>query len=167
MKPYIITIVAAALLFLGGCAPCRHVAKSEQRDSVLVEVQERVIFKTDTLFLEVPAQEAERVTRDSTSHLENDFATSDARINEDGSLYHDLKSKPQKKPVEVQTPTVQRDSVVYRERVVEKEITVEVERDYTWWDKTRFYGFYGAIIFLMIIYRREILELILRCIRKK
>ena len=83
---------------------------------------------------------AERTTQDSTSHLENDYATSDARINLDGSLFHDLKTKPQKKAAQVQIATIRNDSVrveyKYRNMVVEKEIPIKVERDFTWWEQT-------------------------------
>ena len=78
---------AVALLLFSSCRTGRQVVVVEARDSVRVEERVREIKVTDTLFVEVPAQSAERTTADSTSHLENDYAVSDARINPDG-IFH-------------------------------------------------------------------------------
>lgn len=131
MKRSIFFIVAAVLL-VGGCSPGKHLAKTQQQqDSTRVEVRKEIVYVPDTVYLEIPAQTAERTTRDSTSHLENDYATSDARINPDGSLYHDLKTKPQEIPKEVQTPVELNDSIVYKY----KDRTVYVEKQMKWYDK--------------------------------
>ena len=63
---------AVALLLFSSCRTGRQVVVVEARDSVRVEERVREIKVTDTLFVEVPAQSAERTTADSTSHLEND-----------------------------------------------------------------------------------------------
>ena len=165
----LIPLLMAALL-LCGCAASRHVSdsvNSEQRDTVRVKTV--TIYVPDTVFVEIPAQTAERETRDSVSNLENDYATSEARINPDGSLYHDLKTKPQKKPVEFHKPVERRDSIVYRERVRTETVTetVEVPRQLTWFQKTSIYGFWAAIIFLMIVYTIKRLKAHILKIRKK
>lgn len=127
-----------------------------------VDVRYQTIIVPDTVFVEIPPQIAERTTADSTSHLENDYATSDARINPDGTLFHQLATKPQKKPVEVDKKIEQRDSIVY----VEKSNTetgqqiVEVERQLSWWEKTRIYGFYLLAALLVVIYRKPIWSLL-------
>ena len=165
----LIPILLAALL-LCGCAATRHVSdsvNSEERDTVRVETV--TIYVPDTVFVAIPAQTAERETRDSVSNLENDYATSEARINPDGSLYHDLRTKPQKKPVEFQKPVERRDSIVYRERVRTETVTetVEVPRQLTWFQKTSIYGFWAAIIFLMIVYTIKRLKAHILKIRQK
>lgn len=165
----LIPLLMAALL-LCGCAATRHVSdsvNSEERDTVRVETV--TIYVPDTVFVEIPAQTAERETRDSVSNLENDYATSEARINPDGSLYHDLRTKPQKKPVEFQKPVERRDSIVYRERVRTETVTetVEVPRQLTWFQKTSIYGFWAAIIFLMIVYTIKRLKAHILKIRQK
>lgn len=143
-------ILAVALL-LAGCSPCKHiVANQEQRqDSTHTEVVTKTYFVTDTVFVKIPAQTAERTTADSVSQLENDYATSEARINADGTLYHDLKTKPQDIPKEVQTPVERKDSIVYRYRYRDVVKTVEVERELTWWQKTQMYGFWVAMATLL------------------
>lgn len=143
-------ILAVALL-LAGCSPCKHIAASQvqQQDSTHTEVITKTYFVTDTVLVEIPAQTAERTTTDSVSQLENDYATSEARINPDGTLYHDLKTKPQDIPKEVQTPVERKDSIVYRYKYRDVVKTVEVERELTWWQKTQMYGFWVAIAALL------------------
>lgn len=155
----------AAVLLIGGCSPGKHLAKTQQQqDSTRVEVRKEIVYVPDTVYLEIPAQTAERTTRDSTSHLENDYATSDARINTDGSLYHDLKTKPQEIPKEVQTPVELNDSIVYKYKDRTVYETVEVERELTWWQKTQMYGFWGLLVIVLILFRKELFSLIKRFI---
>lgn len=157
-----LTMLSGALVLaslMSGCATQRRVGANTtttQTDSVNtdVRVETRIEYKTDTIFVDVPAQMAERTTADSISFLENDFATSEARINQDGSLFHNLNTKPQKKPVEVQTPTYHKDSVrveyKYKEVEVEKEIPVEVERDFTRWERTCIKWFPWSLIAIFL-----------------
>ena len=162
MKRSIFLIVAAVLL-VGGCSPGKHLVKTQQQqDSTRVEIRKEIVYIPDTVYLEIPAQTAERTTRDSTSHLENDYAESDARINSDGSLYHDLKTKPQEIPKEVQTPVERNDSIVYKYRTVYETVEVEVERELTWWQKTQMYGFWVALLVIAITYRKGIWAIIKR-----
>lgn len=158
---FLLGLLLCALL--GSCKSQKNlIHEKEQKDSVRVDVRYQTIIVPDTVFVEIPPQIAERTTADSTSHLENDYATSDARINPDGTLFHQLATKPQKKPVEVDKKIEQRDSIVY----VEKSNTetgqqiVEVERQLSWWEKTRIYGFYLLAALLVVIYRKPIWSLL-------
>lgn len=146
---------------IGGCASSRRLSENiHQQDSVDVRVETRIEYVPDTVFIEIPAQTSERETADSTSHLENDYATSDARINPDGTLYHDLKTKPQKKPVEFEKPVEHKDSIVYKTKTVTKVRTVEVPHELTWWEKTQIYGFWFILFILMIVYRKKVFSLV-------
>jgi len=146
---------------IGGCASSRRLSENvHQRDSVDVRVVTRIEYVPDTVFVEIPAQASERETADSTSHLENDYATSDARINPNGTLYHDLKTKPQKKPVEFEKPVEHKDSIVYKTKTVTKVRTVEVPHELTWWEKTQIYGFWFILFILMIVYRKKVFYLV-------
>ena len=167
MKYLIITIAATILLV--SCGSSKHLTTQErQRDSVRVEYRQRTVFVPDTVFIEIPAQKAERTTKDSTSHLENDYASSDARVNADGTLIHTLKSKPQAKPVPIKRPIEYRDSIVYKNKIINKTNTVTeyVEHKLSWWDKTQIYGFWVAIIFIAIAYRNKILQAVVRLLLK-
>lgn len=163
MKRSIIFMLAAVLL-IGGCSPGKHLAKTQQQqDSTRVEVRKEIVYVPDTVYLEIPSQTAERTTRDSTSHLENDFAESDARINSDGTLYHDLRTKPQEKEIPVEVPKERKDSIIYRNIEVEK--IVPVERELTKWQKTQMRGFWVVLVVLVVyVFRKPVLALIRRFI---
>lgn len=146
---------------IGGCASSRRLSENvHQQDSVQIKVETRIEYVPDTVYIEIPAQTAERETADSTSHLENDYATSDARINPDGTLFHNLKTKPQKKPVEFEKPVEHKDSIVYKTKTVTKVRTVEVPHELTWWEKTQIYGFWFILFILMIVYRKKVFYLV-------
>lgn len=160
-----IPFLLLSIFLLGGCASSRRLSENvHQQDSVDVRVETRVEYVPDTVFIEIPEQTSERETADSTSHLENDYATSDARINTDGTLFHNLKTKPQKKPVNVDRPIEHRDSIVYKTKTVTETKIIEVPRELNWVQKTQIYGFRAAIIFLLIVYRKNILSFIKRLI---
>lgn len=153
------------LLFMAACCPHKHLMKSTAtKDSTRIEIREKVVFVPDTVFLEIPAQTSERTTSDSTSHLENDYASSEARINPDGSLYHYLKTKPQNKPVPFDKPVEKKDSVIYRTEYINQEIPVEVERELSWWERTQIYGFWVMVFVVLIVYRKKIFALARRFI---
>ena len=95
---------AVALLLFSSCRTGRQVVVVEARDSVRVEERVREIKVTDTLFVAVPMQKESTTVRDSMSHLENDYAVSDARIMIDGSLYHSLETNPAPTPLHKSCP---------------------------------------------------------------
>ena len=137
---------AVALLLFSSCRTGRQVVVVEARDSVRVEERVREIKVTDTLFVEVPAQSAERTTADSTSHLENDYAVSDARIMADGSLYHSLGTKPRTDTLTQELSVQAKDSIIYREKVVPK--IVPVEKELNWFVRMRIW--LGNIMLVLI-----------------
>lgn len=139
------------------------IAESENKN---VEVRYEKIFVPDTVYLEIPAQTAERTTKDSTSNLENDFATSTARINPDGTLYHDLNTKPQDKPVPTEKEIERNDSIVYIDRFTE--VPIPVEKELSWWEQTCIkwfpYSIGTLLLSLIVILRKPMLNLIRRFI---
>ena len=137
---------AVALLLFSSCRTGRQVVVVEARDSVRVEERVREIKVTDTLFVEVPAQSAERTTADSTSHLENDYAVSDARVNPDGSLSHSLETKPRTDTLSREVGVQVRDSIIYREKVVPK--IYPVEKELNWFVRMRIW--LGNIMLVLI-----------------
>ena len=159
---------AIALLLCSSCRTThRTIATEEQeQDSVHIEVRTNTVYVKDTVYLEIPPQTAERTTADSTSHLENDYAESDARINPDGTLYHDLRTKPQEIPKEIETPVERNDSTVYKykDRTVYETVEVEVERELTWWQQTQIYGFWGMFFVVLFICRKNIFAIVKRLI---
>lgn len=156
-KLLLVALLAAAAL--SACCPCRHLGSSS-RDSLRVEVRVRTEYIRDTVLLEIPAQSERITTRDTTSHLENDYAASDARINEDGALFHSLATKPQRKPVAYDRPVEYRDSIVLRDKAVRE--LVEVERKLTWWQQTQIRGFWVLLVVVAFLCRKGILGVVRR-----
>ena len=157
-------IILVVFLFCCSCGAGRHLpVQTENRDSVRVEVREVTRYIRDTVFVEIPTQSAENTTRDTSSHLETDYAESDARIDPDGTLHHSLKNKPQKQPVPVDVPQTQKDSIVYRDRYISE--TIEVPRELTAWQKWQMRSFWillsGLAVFVL---RKPLLALIRRFI---
>lgn len=166
MRNMILTLAVSYLLC--ACGTQRKLATTtiQETNNSNVEVKYIKEFVHDTTFVEIPAQTAERTTPDSTSHLENDFAVSDAKINSDGTLSHSLKTKPQKKPVPVDREIERRDSVVYVDRLVK--VPVPVERQLTFWEKNSIRWFpylVGAVLVLLcLVFKKPLLALVRRFI---
>jgi hypothetical protein len=129
------------------CATSRQAAPSEK---ILVETRIETVYKTDTVYLEVPKIVEKIVTADTVSVLENEYAKSEASVSE-GLLAHSLETKPAKQPVEVQTQVVYRDSVIVKDNVIVQ--TVEVEKPLTGWQsfKMAMGGWMLGIIIFMIV----------------
>ena len=142
-------------------------------DSVRVETLIRERVDTVTVYVAIPAQSALQVVKDSTSHLETDFATSDAWLNADGTLGHKLVNKARK--VAAVTTVTATDTVTksaetsYKEIPVPYHVKVEVERDFTKWESFRLKAFWYLITFFIltaiVILRKPIWSVIQRLIK--
>ena len=144
MKNFSLILLSAVCV---ACATSRQAAPSEK---IIVETRVETVYKTDTVFLEIPKIVEKVVTKDTVSVLENDFAKSEASVSE-GLLAHSLETKPVKQPVEIQTQIVYRDSVIVRDNVIVQ--TVEVEKPLTGWQsfKMAMGGWMLGIIIFMIV----------------
>ena len=154
------------LALASACCPTRHLSTStSSSDSTRVEIRWRTEFVRDTVFVDIPAQSEKVTTPERSSHLENDFAESDARINDDGSLFHLLDTKPQKKPMPIDRPVEYRDSIVYRDRKVDVKKVIEVERELSWWEQTQIKGFWLLLAVVSVVLGwKKVLPLIRRFI---
>ena len=128
MRYYYITILPLALCV--SCGPARHASVS---DSTRATVREVTRYVKDTVYLELPAITERIVTRDTASRLENDYAVSEASVS-GGYLSHSLATKPARTTVETETREVVRDSIVFRDRLIE--VPVEVEKPLSRWQRT-------------------------------
>ena len=139
------------LLFLALASACSTVRPLPTTDSTKVEVRTETVVEKDTVFVELPRVVERVAVQDTTSHLENEFALSDARIS-GGVLKHSLETKPVKMPAVVDKQIVYRDSVVFRDRV--QTVTVEVEKKLTGWQqaKLRVGGFCFFAVILIGLY---------------
>ena len=94
------------LLVLVSCATQRVITHEN------VRVIEHAEFIPVTVNVPIPEITSEVTVRDTSSHLENRYSESDARINSDGSLYHNLKTKPQNITATSEAKVQYRDSIV-------------------------------------------------------
>ena len=139
------------VLFSLLCVACGSIKQVTPTERVVTETRIETVFKTDTVFLEVPKIVERVVTKDTVSVLENEFAKSAASVS-DGLLSHSLETKPVQKPVEVQTKIVYRDSVIIQDRVVTE--IQEVEKELTGWQsfKMKMGGWFLGILIILIVF---------------
>ena len=155
---YAAFIIGLAIIFcfaissMTACCP-KTITKIEK----VIEYRDRVVHDTTTF--EITKEVETIVTRDTTSHLENDYAQSDAVVS-GGFLHHSLESKPQiiKVPFVVHvTDTLWRESEI-------KETIKEVEKPLSWWGKLRMNGFWVLLVvvigLLLYVFRKPLLKLI-------
>ena len=141
MRPVHLLLLLA--LTATACCPRLYPTTTTQtKDSVRVEYRERLV--RDTAYIEVP-REAERIiTRDTTSHLENTYATSDASI-QAGLLHHSLETKPQKLAAPVQVPI--RDTIyIQMSSDVQKETIIEIRNELTKNQRRQIAGFWILMV---------------------
>ena len=112
------------ILILAACSPKVLPPVIEYRDSVRVEVHERIVH--DTVSFEVPVIIEKNVTRDTSSHLENEWAESDASL-VDGFLEHTLKTKGRTVYIPIQVPVHDTTYIEHSSQIQ----TEYVERDLT------------------------------------
>lgn len=161
-------VIGVLLLLTCSCSPkIIYRTNTEYRDSVRVDVRERLVH--DTVSVEVPVEIEKIVTRDTASRLENSFAKSEAVVS-GGFLSHSLESKPQVIYVPVTVPVADTTTHHSSSAVEQKEETkyVEVEKKLSWIQKTSIYGFWCMLLFAVLYfgwkYRRQVLALVRRFI---
>ena len=139
------------VLFSLLCVACGSIKQVTPTERVVTETHIETVFKTDTVFLEVPKIVERVVTKDTLSVLENEFAKSAASVS-DGLLAHSLETKPVKQPVEIQTKIVYRDSIIVQDRVVTE--IQEVEKELTGWQsfKMKMGGWFLGILIILIVF---------------
>lgn len=145
-------VILILTLILIGCGARRKTLPSQsevRRDSIYTKVVERTVYKRDTVRIHVPQQVAVAQVKDSTSRLENDWAVSTAHVYRDGTLRHSLETKAGTRPIETETPIVYRDSIVYRDRDVQKVEVREVEKPLGKWQKRQITGFWVLAVVVL------------------
>ena len=153
----IFVFIAIVMLLFSSCRTGQQIVVVEGKDSIRIEERIREIKITDTLFVEVPGQKESTTVRDSVSHLENDYAVSDARITADGSLYHSLETKARTDTLTGEVSVQAKDSIIYRYKLNTK--VVPVEKGLSDWQKIQIRGFWIFLILTSgyIIIRKRVL----------
>lgn len=150
MKPNLVKCVCLLLTAcLAGCASQRIVAPIASRiDSTAIHVLYSIKYRPLLVEFNTPDIRETRVTRDTTSTLENDYAESTATVS-NGVLTHSLNTKPHTETKEVQVPHERTDSTIYVYQEVVK--IKEVATPLTWWQETQIKGFWAMISLLGVI----------------
>lgn len=145
---------AIVLTLLCGCRILKT-EKSQEQDSVRIEYREKIVKVPVTVYVKVPVEQKEKMTKDSTSHLETSFAISDAFIIWiDGVpfLRHSLENKPQTIQKNDSVPVIHKDRVEWKTRRVFYTKTEIREKQLTLWQKIKINcGGYALIVLALII----------------
>ena len=152
------------VLFSALCVACATTRQATPSEKIITETRIETVYETDTVYLEVPQIVEKVLTKDTVSVLENEFAKSAASVSA-GLLAHSLETKPVQKPVEVQTKIVNRDSIVYQDRVVTE--TVEVPAELSGWQKFKMKTGGIALTILSLLALAAIGWIIIRTLRKR
>lgn len=141
-----------SITFLPGCSP-----KVTREIRTEIQYRDRVVPITATF--NIPYFVEKNVTKDTSSHLENPYAKSDAIVS-GGMLFHSLESIPQtiETTVEVHvTDTLWKESEIRTE-------TVEVERKFTWWEKVRLRSFWWLLVAVIALLAWVFRKPLMRCL---
>lgn len=112
------------LLLLCGCAKPVYIPTQTQIKTVY---KDSTIYIRDTIKVYLPEEEKQNQTLADSSHLETNYAKSDAWVDRDGQLNHTLKNKTDI-PVKVVRDTVV--TVEYVDNYVEVPVEVKVPEPY-------------------------------------
>lgn len=162
-------IILCLIVAMGIVVGCRTVKSSEKEntetsDSVRIEYIEKIVKVPVTVTVEVPVEQKDRMTNDSTSHLETSFAVSDASmIWIDGVpfLRHSLENKPQKIAKKDSVPVKEKEKIMWKTRRVTYTKTVTLEKQLTLWQRTKqdyggwAMGILAGLIILFILRQRN------------
>lgn len=131
-----IVILASLLFILAGCGAYKRLPIAEQKDSVSVVIQERVIYKDSLVYIEIPAESESAILPDTdTSRLETSLAQSEAWV-ASGQLNHTLRHKPDIRITKIISIPVYLRSEETKS-IAERIIVKEVEKDLTTWQSFR------------------------------
>lgn len=129
----------------------------EYRDTTII--RERLVH--DTVKVTVPEIIERNVTTDTTSHLENDWAKSDASVR-DGFLWHSLETKPHTIEVPVLVPV--HDTLIVQKEAEIRAETVEVEKPLTFWQRLKIGAFWwllgSTVLLLLWTFRKTIFKIL-------
>lgn len=154
-------VILASLLFVvAGCGASKRLPIAEQKDSVSVVIQERVIYKDSLVYIEVPAESESAILPDTdTSRLETSLAQSEAWVAE-GQLNHTLRHKP-----DVRLPKIISIPVYLRSEetksLAERGIIKEVEKELSAWQTFRMVLGTISIIIISVLGALKLLKKII------
>ena len=129
-------ILSFAIVGLASCSAPRTLIQSSRTDSVGIDrkVDIRTRIEYVPIIVHIPDQRASAIIEPSdTSHLETDYAVSDAFIRPDGKLY--LRNKPQEKPINIPVEVTDTTTTQTIDRQERERIEIPVPMPLTWWQR--------------------------------
>lgn len=135
MRKLVFFMLLLVACVFNGCRTQKIFEQIDTHDSAWAERVESIVYVEVPVTFEIPAQTASILTIDSTSHLETDFAVSDAKICWNGGvpyLNHTLANKAHVINKDIRVPTkriyVNHYRTIcrtrYRDRLIEKQLTL-------------------------------------------
>lgn len=168
MKPALFIPLALIMATLASCRTQTPVTTTTSDVRYETRIEERLV--TDTVWVDVPAQTASVVTPADTSHLETDYARSDAWVDSLGLLHHSLENKATKRAVEVQRPETKETTTATKTETKTVTKTEYVEKKLSAWQTFRLGAFpwlIAAVALLLIwMFRNPLWGLIQKIIKK-
>lgn len=125
------------------------------KDSVRVEIHERIVH--DTAYFALQPSEQAVMTKDTASHLENEYAQTDAAIR-GGLLFHSLVTTP--KTINVPVITIVHDTLMIEAK--ENTVYVDVPRQPTKWENFLEICGYILLVIVFLFSCYVVLRIILR-----
>ena len=130
------------LFLIIGCSTIKEIpVKTEYKEIV----RDSIIFKTDTVKIEVPVEKVKEVTEDTVSVLSTSLATSTAEVS-NGKLSHSLEQKG-----EMETKIEYREKIVFKDKIIYEEVPVEVPVEMPYIPKWCWYSVIFNVIVLCYI----------------
>ena len=136
-----LALIAALLIIFSFCmcSPRALPPQSVVRDSLVY--RDRIV--RDTVVVEVPRIVERVVTRDTSSHLSNDWAASDAVVS-GGFLSHSLETRERK--VYVPVSVIVHDTIEVQKQAEIRHIVEEVEKPLSLWQRFRIGAFWWLLL---------------------
>lgn len=170
-------LVVFLLMLLASCHSSMQTIPSEpvvlnNQDSVKETTVIKTVYVPVTVEVPIPQQSEAIVTAADTSHIETDFAVSDAWINEDGTLYHSIENKPVTITTEASVPQTTTDhnieAIKTKEIPVPQPYAVEVERKLTLMEQIKLSSWWLLLIISLFsisyIFRNPLYKLVRKII---
>lgn len=119
-------IIGLVLFFFCSCRETKII------ETVRTELRYRDSVIHDTAIFHIEKEVEKIVTQDTSSHLENTYAKSDANVS-NGLLTHTLESKPQY--IKVPHDVFIHDTIKTQAEIIHD--TEYIEKELTWWERVR------------------------------
>ena len=154
-----VTVLAMLLFFAVSCRTKTSITSDKDTsDSVRIEYKEKLVKVPVKVYVEVPAEEKERLCKDSVSNLETSFALSKAEmIWIDGVpfLRHSLANKPQRIEKTDTATVTEKEHYIYKTRRVTYTKVKTVKEEPSLIKKIGYgaWGFLaGVIVTILVLY---------------